>query len=188
MEFKACKDRDQYRISWDHRILFACDKSFPIPQVTMHDALMENAPPGSNREAYVQVALNERSRGSNAPQPIRVISADHNKSQMLVSEWKDGTIEITYDAPRSGLPVARETLLFRGRRDGARYSGTAYIFKSGCAPAPFAVQGMEDVRREAIVLTGALPHRIPGSCDVMASVPSDRLSTLVFDTRSYSDQ
>jgi hypothetical protein len=188
MDFEACKDRDQYRISSDHRILFACTQSFAIPQVTSHDALMENAPPGSNREAYVRVALNERSRGTNAPQPIHVIPADHNNSQMLVSEWKDGTIEITYDTPRSGLPVARGTLLFRGRRDGDRYSGTAYMFTSGCAPAPFAVAGMENHRKEAIVLAGATPHRIPGSCDVVAGVSSDRLSTLVFDTRFYGDQ
>jgi hypothetical protein len=147
MDILACSDRTQHGVSVDHRSFVACGESFPIPQVDDRTAIMENAPLDSNAEAYVEVVRRRRSKPANAQEPIHVDSAYHNNSEMLVSEWKDGTVEITYDHPRLGLAVAQGTILFRGARDGARYSGTAYTFKAGCPPAPYAVMGVKDPKK-----------------------------------------
>jgi hypothetical protein len=136
----------------------------------------------------VEVVRRQRSKPANAPKPVYVDSALYNNSQVLVSEWKDGTVEITYDRPRPGLPVAQETLLFQGVRDGIRYSGTAYTFKAGCPPAPHAVTGANDQKRETIVLTGAAPHRDPRSRDVIGDSTQSGHAELVFDTRVYGDE
>jgi hypothetical protein len=149
---------------------------------------MENAPGYSNAEAYVEVVRRQRSKPANAPEPIEVISALHNSSAMLISEWKDATVEITYDIPRPGLPVAQGTLLFRGVRDGAHYSGTAYTFKAGCSPAQYAVTGVKDQKRELIVMTGVAPRRDPHSCEVFGESAQSGSARLVFDTKEYGDR
>jgi hypothetical protein len=188
MDFFACSDRTQHGISVDHRSFIACGESFAIPQVDDRTAIMENAPPDSNAEAYVEVVRRLRSKPANAPEPIHVDSAYHNNSEMLVSEWKDATVEITYNHPRPGLPVADGTLLFRGIRNGARYSGTAYTFKAGCPPAPYAVTGVKDQKKEVIVMTGAAPRRDPHSCAVIGDSAQSGPAKLVFDTKFYGDE
>jgi hypothetical protein len=188
MDFWACSDRKQHGVSADHRFFIACGESFPIPQVDDRTAIMENAPLDSNAEAYVEVVRRQRAKAANAPEPVHVDSAYHNNSEMLVSEWKDATVEITYNHPRPGLAVAEGTLLFRGIRQGARYSGTAYTFKAGCQPAPYAVTGMKDPKREMIVMTGAAPRRDPHSCDVTGESAQSGSAKLVFDTKFYGDE
>jgi hypothetical protein len=188
MDIIACGDRKQHGVSIDHRSFIACGESFPIPQVDDRAAIMENAPPDSNAEAYVEVVHRQQAKPANAPEPTRVGSAYHNNSEMLVSEWKDGSVEITYNHPRSGLAVAQGTLLFRGVRDGARYSGTAYTFKTGCPPAPYAVIGVKDSKKELIVMTGTAPRRDPISCDVTGDSAQSGSAKLVFDTRFYRDE
>jgi hypothetical protein len=188
MDIVACPDRKQHGLAPDHSSFVACGKSFPIPQVDKRTAIMENAPPDSNREAYVQVVARQESKPADAPKPVHVDSAFHNGSQVLVSEWKDGAIEITYDVPRAGLPVAQGTLLFKGTRSGAWYSGTAYIFKAGCSPAPYAVSGLKDQKKDKVVLTGVAPHRDPRSCEVNGGAANSQQSKLVFDTKFYGDE
>jgi hypothetical protein len=188
MDILACSDRTQHGVSVDHRSFVACGESFPIPQVDERTAIMENAPLDSNAEAYVDVVLKQRSKPANAPEPIHVDFVYHNNSEMLVSEWKDGTVEIAYNHPRLGLAVAQGTILFRGFRDGARYSGTAYTFKAGCPPAPYAVLGVKDPKKEMIVMTGAAPRRDPQSCDVFGESAQSGSAKLVFDTKFYGDE
>jgi hypothetical protein len=188
MDIIACSDRKQHGVSLDHRFFIACGDSFPIPQVDDRTAIMENAPLDSNAEAYVEVVHRQQAKPANAPEPTRVDSAYHNNSEMLVSEWKDGSLEITYNHPRSGLPVAQGTLLFRGVRDGARYSGIAYTFKAGCPPAPYAVTGVKDPKKELIVMTGNAPRRDPISCDVIGESAQSGSAKLVFDTRFRGDE
>jgi hypothetical protein len=69
MDLMACSNRDQHGISADHRTFLACGESFPIPQVSERAALMENAPAGSNREAYATAVVDERSRSAGRPKP-----------------------------------------------------------------------------------------------------------------------
>jgi hypothetical protein len=188
MDFMACSDRKQHGVSADHRFFVACGESFPIPQVDDRTAIIENAPPDSNAEAYVEVVHRERAKAANAPEPVHVDSAYHNNSEMLVSEWKDTAVEITYNHPRPGLAVAEGTLLFRGIRDGARYSGTAYTFKAGCPPAPYAVTGVKDQKQEMIVMTGAAPRRDPHSCEIIGESAQSGSAKLVFDTKFHGDE
>lgn len=188
MDVLVCSDRTQHGLSIDHRALIACGEAFPIPQVDDRAAMMDNAPLGRNAEAYVEVLRRQRSTPTNAPQPIRVDSAYHNNSEMLISEWKDGTVEITYNYPRSGLPVAQGALLFRGIREGARYSGTANTFKAGCPPAPYAVTGVKDQKKQLIVMIGAAPRRDQHSCGVTGESAQSGHAKLVFDTRFYGDE
>lgn len=188
LDILACGDQAQHGISADHRALIVCGRIFPIPQVNERTAIMDNAPSNSDPSAYVDVVTRQRSKPADVPRPIYVDSALHNNSQVLISEWKDGTVEIAYDVPRPGLPVARGTLLFQGVRNGVRYSGTAYTFKVGCAPAPYAVTGIKDQKRQTIVLNGLAPHRDPHSCAVFGDSTRSGNAKLVFDTRFYGDE
>jgi hypothetical protein len=114
--------------------------------------------------------------------------AFHNGSTMVFSEWQDGVVEIVYDVPRHGLSVNKGTLLFRGVKSGTRYSGLAYTFKAGCAPAAYAVSGSEDRRRELVVLTGAAPRRVGNSCDVNGETRGSANTKLVFDIHIDGDE
>jgi hypothetical protein len=126
-------------------------------------------------------------RAIDASKPLFFQPAVHNGSQMRLSEWKNGTVEIAYDVPRPGLSVTKGTLLFRGVVNGRRYSGTAYNFKAGCPPSPYAVSGMRDDKKETIVLTGISPHRDPQSCKVIGA--SNRpVQRLVFDAHIDGDE
>jgi hypothetical protein len=87
-----------------------------------------------------------------------------------------------------GLPVAQGTLLFQGKRNGDRYSGTAYTFKAGCAPAPYTVSGTKIAARDEIVMSGAAPRRNPNSCDVIGQADRSGHAKLVFDTKFYGDE
>lgn len=96
----------------------------------------------------------------------------HNGSLMLITQNVE-KVEIRYERPRAGLPVASGTMLFTGVRDPkGSYSGTAYTFKKNCDPAPFTVTG--SVSDRGIILVGLAPRRNPNSCDVIgaAIVPS----------------
>lgn len=91
---------------------------------------------------------------------------DHNGSIMA---WNvtDHAVRVTYQTPRAGLDavgIRPGTVLFEGRavpfEEILRLEGTAYVFKRGCVPAPYAVRG-EDVGDD-IVLSGAAPLRAEG--------------------------
>lgn len=188
MDIRVCSDIQRHEVSADQKFLIACGKSFAIPQVDEKVAIMENASLDSDPQVYLDVVLRDRTKSGPATQPIRVDTADHNRSEMLISDWKDGSVEIAYNRPRSGLPVAQGTVLFRGTRAGDRYSGTAYTFKAGCQPSPYAVTGTRNRRQESIVLSGAAPRRDPNSCETIGLATQSGHAKLVFDTRFFGDQ
>ncbi|MFZ1814675.1 MAG: hypothetical protein WBO55_11005 [Rhizobiaceae bacterium] len=73
---------------------------------------------------------------------------NHNGSQMRAERCL-GELKIWYESPRSGIAnqgVGRGTLFFDGfiSSDGSNefIAGTARVFKRGCAPAEFPVEGM----------------------------------------------
>ena len=97
----------------------------------------------------------------------RAYVADHNGSLVTVSPSL-GTI--TYLHPRPGMDssVAVGTVLFRGRIDDDGVVGTAYTFKRGCAPTPYAVSGFGRAGSGGgFVLTGHPPIHAHGSCAVV---------------------
>ncbi len=93
--------------------------------------------------------------------------ADHNGSLVTVSPSLG---IIAYVHPRLGMDrlVGTGTVLFRGRITDEGVVGTAYTFKRGCAPAPYAVSGFGHAGSGGgFVLTGHPPIRAPHSCAVV---------------------
>ena len=101
---------------------------------------------------------------------------NHNGSQMLLQSYGNQRV-ITYYVPRRGISAKRGRILFRGTRNGQTYSGTAYTFRRGCAPAPYQVSGVLSSEYE-IVLHGASPVR--RGCRVTGYTRHSGNSTLVF--------
>ncbi|MBD2745879.1 hypothetical protein IC232_04120 [Microvirga sp. BT688] len=92
---------------------------------------------------------------------------EHNLS---VIDWfvVGDKIKATYSKPKASLAAAgvkEGAVLFEGDYEGNRIIGTAYAFKSGCAPAPYQVIGME--QGSQIVLRGPGPVRSKTGCDVV---------------------
>lgn len=102
----------------------------------------------------------------------------HNGSRTLFTR-NNGHVEIRYETPRPGLPVREGTLLFAGTYERGYYSGTAYTFKRGCEPAPYAVAGKDS--GPGIVLVGVAPRRDSRSCAVIGDSASGNNSRLVFE-------
>ena len=89
----------------------------------------------------------------------------HNGSIVEVSLGADNSIRIRYVEPRQDLPSDMHGLvMFEGRINRGHLTGTAYTFKTGCAPAPYQVDGLFGPAN--IVLAGASPARDPHSCAV----------------------
>lgn len=96
---------------------------------------------------------------------------DHNGSGVLVDPQAG---MITYDTPKRSIAgtVAPGTVLFRADAPWDPYderavvSGTAYVFKKGCAPAPYAVQGHHQ-GWHTLVLMGAAPVREKHGCRIV---------------------
>lgn len=113
--------------------------------------------------------------------------ATHNGSEMRLIQWDDGQVTITYIAPRPDLHIAEGTVLFRGVVKGKRYTGTAYTFKDGCEPTPYAVTGERNDKKETIILTGPAPIRT-SSCDVEGASTQSKNAKLVFDIHIDGDE
>lgn len=107
----------------------------------------------------------------------------HNGSQVLVDE-RAGVIR--YDVPKASIrsAVSKGTVLFRGTfaASGA-VTGTAYVFKAGCEPAPYAVSGQS--KGSVITLKGNAPRRDPNSCAVTGTTASGAHTVLTF--QEYGD-
>lgn len=92
---------------------------------------------------------------------------DHNGSRMEVHVC-DGRMVIEYDRPRSGIAqqgVRPGTVLFRGQVQqmyrGAKIGGRAHVFKRGCPPASYDVNGWMD-DSGVITMEGRAPIRRNG--------------------------
>ena len=107
----------------------------------------------------------------------------HNGSTVLVDE-RAGVIR--YEAPKASIraAVSKGTVLFRGTfaASGA-VTGTAYVFKAGCEPAPYAVSGRS--QGSTITLKGEAPRRDPNSCAVLGSSVTGAHTVLQF--QEYGD-
>jgi hypothetical protein len=112
----------------------------------------------------------------------------HNGSVMHVN-MRAG--EIRYYEPKPSLAgaVQPSTVLFRGEFRNApglemrgTVSGTAYVFKQGCDPAPYAVSGTYTVNE--IKMSGQTPRRAANSCEVLATIGKSPHATLKFETPS----
>lgn len=90
---------------------------------------------------------------------------DHNGS--VVSLEANGSIrKFYYQSPRPNLPVTSGTLLFSGRKEGERYSGTAYIFSARCGARAYPVSGPVAGDQRSVTLYGKAP-RVDSNCRVI---------------------
>ncbi len=95
---------------------------------------------------------------------------DHNGSRMYMDR-SDSDLSITYLEPRHGIAatgVTTDTQLFHGNVDDNGYvHGIAYIFKRGCQPAPYNVEGSFSRHYHRLVLYGYAPIRGKKSCGII---------------------
>lgn len=160
---------------------------------------------GDEREAFdraIMAALNsggpeQPSRPVSAGRAAEVVSLrsldglpyDHNGSEMIVDAAKG---VIVYAKPKASIAgtVRPGTVLFRGEPWSldprtVPIRGTAFVFRKGCAPAPYAVRGT--YRGDGFVLTGAAPVRAKGSCAVTGASAASGNARLAFES-TYMDE
>lgn len=112
---------------------------------------------------------------------------DHNGSKMALEE--DGAKrKITYAEPKQGLDKAGirpGTVLFEGeRKPDGRFAGNAKIFKGGCNPVDYFVEGTLDEAKGEIVLQGQAPVYAQQGCEVAGYSETSAASTLTFASAS----
>lgn len=141
------------------------------------------------RDGAVPSGKASRTKGSADSTPNDVVSLrnlvgmafDHNGSDVLVVADKG---LIVYRRPKSSIAgiVKPGTVLFRAAPwDSAAtgpLKGIAYVFKKGCAPAPYEVRGRFDA--DEFTLTGASPMRAKASCAVTGKSASSANASLRF--------
>jgi hypothetical protein len=85
----------------------------------------------------------------------------HNGS--IVQLHGDGVERVfEYLQPRRGLQtigVGKGTMLFKGRQNGLRLSGTAYLFSATCGAVGYRVEGALSQDGQTIELSGSAPKR-----------------------------
>jgi hypothetical protein len=112
-------------------------------------------------------------------------SLNHNGSIMSLVEGDGGSRTIYYQAPRSAmaeLGVSPGTLLFKGYETNGNWLGTAYVFKRGCPPIPYDVEGSLQSNYYGgryVRLRGPAPFEYIGCTPV--SYSWDHNSELIFD-------
>lgn len=102
----------------------------------------------------------------------------HNGSRLALKAY-NASREFYYENPRPGLVavgVSRGTLLFRGKKIGESYEGTAYIFNQSCGPQAYDVSGPISNGQRRITLFGQAPL-----LDRQCKVIGRRADILVFD-------
>jgi hypothetical protein len=128
-------------------------------------------------------ALASLSAASSPAQSANGSLWDHNGSKMTWQE--DGEKrKFVYTEPKEGLDKAGirpGTVLFEGKRkpDG-RLAGMAKIFRGGCNPVDYFVEGTYEQRKGQIVLQGQAPVYGEKGCEVSGYSDSSPASTLSF--------
>jgi hypothetical protein len=106
---------------------------------------------------------------------------DHNGSWVYI--FRHAGL-IVYDKPKPVIAdvVKKGDILFRGKIGKSQVAGTAYVFKSGCAPEPYEVHGggLADKLDARLVLRGAAPVRAKGGCAVVGHSTTSGNATLAF--------
>jgi hypothetical protein len=106
----------------------------------------------------------------------------HHNGSTLTLKTNGTDRQFSYEEPRAGLEqrgVQKGTLLFRGKRVGDNYAGTAYIFTPNCGPRGYAVSGQVEAGDRKITMTGRAP-RFDAQCKQIG----DRDDNLTFSLDS----
>jgi len=134
------------------------------------------APAAAALSLKIRVAQAEVTVLASAPVPDEMAPVLHNGSLMIMTRSSNGHVEIRYEQPRAGMPVTKGALVFTGQYDGKRntYTGVAYMFKRGCEPAPYPVDGA--MTGPGVILSGSPPIRDRHSCAILGEVPFSRFA------------
>jgi len=108
---------------------------------------------------------------------------DHNGSLMRL-ETNDDKRRFVYDQPREALDsagVKRGTILFDGKekKDG-RLAGYAKLFRTGCDPVDYFVEGPHDREKGKILLQGQAPIYSGDGCKITGYTDDGSASSLTF--------
>jgi hypothetical protein len=111
----------------------------------------------------------------------------HNGSTLELNA-EGPTREFSYAEPRPSLTdvgVHPGTLLFKGRTDGRRYFGTAYLFHPQCGRVPYQVSGPIQNNYRRVVLKGEAP-RFTSDCRIQGYFTDTLEFNLLEDVASVS--
>lgn len=108
---------------------------------------------------------------------------DHNGSQVVLEE-NGKQRKIVYSEPRGALDTAgvrKGTVLFDGeaKADG-RLAGYAKLFRAGCDPVDYFVEGSLDTSKGEILLQGQAPIYSGQGCKITGYSDDNTASTLTF--------
>ncbi len=177
-------------------------EAHPTPQdiYTPEPAKAVSVQPSEEIASSVDVALGTNSPIEDRPAVAAMDYAgalagiDHNGSLMWFEQARG---VLYYDRPKPALAgiVEPGTVLFRGKAwnfdVGSVLEGTAYTFRKGCDPAPYAVSGQVEAGTSPnlpvrIVLRGPSPIRAKNGCAVLGYTQDSSNAVLVFDLH-YGD-
>ncbi|MEJ2118867.1 MAG: hypothetical protein P8Y36_13655, partial [Alphaproteobacteria bacterium] len=121
---------------------------------------------------------------------------EHNGSTVALEKNGDKR-RIVYVRPRAALKkagVKRGTVLFNGKtKKGGRVAGYAKIFRTGCDPVDYFVEGKLDLNKGKLVLQGQAPVYSGKNCKITGYSDDNGSSTLTFTSvngprnRDYAD-
>lgn len=107
----------------------------------------------------------------------------HNGSKVSFEE-NGNKRRIVFTEPRANLEkagVKRGTVLFEGEtKKNGRLSGYAKLFKAGCDPLDYFVEGSVDTNKGEIVLQGQAPVFSKDGCKIQGYSEDSAASTLAF--------
>jgi hypothetical protein len=118
-----------------------------------------------------------------APARAEITEWDHNGSLVRL-EQKDKKVRLVYAQPRDGLGTAgvkQGTVLFDGelKTDG-RFAGYAKLFRKGCDPVDYFVEGSRDPKKGEILLQGQAPVYAGDGCKITGYTDEGSASSLKF--------
>ncbi|WP_456668379.1 hypothetical protein [Bradyrhizobium sp. USDA 3240] len=114
---------------------------------------------------------------------------DHNGSVVSLSA-SGARRQFHYQIPAADLlqiGVQPGTLLFDGRREGDKYSGTAYVFSKMCGALPYITAGPVAPDQRAVTMYGKAPI-VNSSCRVIAYRDDVLVFSLSPETKASTDQ
>lgn len=175
----------------EYHIWKACDDNSNLIYADTAKWVSDAAP----RDAKVESATGPEGA---APEPAGAASAEYSRETDLSGPQFDHNGSLVVVDPKRGLIIYKKPkksiagtvkpgdVLFRGKpwdlydsEGGVR--GTAYVFRKGCAPAPYEVSGGQRQSWHTLVLRGEAPVRKKSGCDIASYTKTGGNSELVFD-------
>lgn len=109
-------------------------------------------------------------------QTLRSSTWSHNNALVELVSSGNERIFRYLEMYASTVPARPGDIVFRGRRAGRTYIGTAYLFSSRCGQIGYPVSGYVTNGETRVVMTGRAPRR-NAQCQVIGY----RIDSLVFD-------